>query len=98
MTAQNLHDDAIKNNIIAENRCGKFYMSWELIRQNDSKLLMNLMSNFLIVRAEAMFASDAIEYCAYSPLFEPKAPYAITPTYTICLDSDFNVTVNCVKG
>ena len=66
------------------NRIGKFRISHELIDLvKDGVLLKSIMSNFLIVRAESIFAEGCIEYVAYSNLFEDLSDMGLIPMYGI---------------
>lgn len=73
------------------NRKGRFRASKYLIMTNPTAF-MKLLSSVLIVRAEAMFISDEIEYEGYSPYFNPVIEGASIPEYRI-EDNDTNLVL-----
>lgn len=62
-------------------RLGRFRISMEMIRESTAEVRLAL-SGMLIVRAEQMFESDAIEYVAASEYFEPVEQGCRAPEYT----------------
>ena len=78
--------------IIQERRGGFFTIDKELIFDQPD-LVMSLLSNFLIVRAEMNFMSERVEYQAYSPLFKPTVQGGEYPHYDIIIDDMDNLQV-----
>lgn len=64
-------------------RAGKFRVSRELMFTAHPDDLLALFSNMIIVKAEAEFVSDSIEYTAFSPLFDQIPETTLTPHYSI---------------
>jgi hypothetical protein len=82
--------------MIEERRMGIFRLDRQLLYNCSQDDLLNFASNFLIVRAEYMLAMEAIEYVAYSPLFEPTDPACMPPSYMIQMDDDGHI--QALKG
>jgi len=58
--------------------------------------LLRIFSHFLIIRAEALFYSASIRYCAYSPLFAPVEAQDEPPIYELIvngIDEDMTIEV-----
>jgi hypothetical protein len=65
-------------------KLGKFRIPYDTPR-NWEKLLP-LMAKMVIVRAEALFATDQIEYTAFSHMFEELSDGEMPPFYEISED------------
>lgn len=78
--------------LIDERNIGTFTLSRELLADNDDALNLKLFGNFIIIRAEYMFATNAVEYTAYSPLFESVESSCMPPAYQVVIDGDGNVS------
>lgn len=87
-----------ENPIITERRIGKFSVHRDMLHYADPVLLRDFMTNFLIVRAEMMFVYDAIEYTAYSHLFEPVSGYLTPPVYTLRVGMEDGKIVKYITG
>jgi hypothetical protein len=61
-------------------RLGKFYISCELVREHPDKVAL-ILNGVTVIRAEAMFAYDAIEYHGMHPHFEPSPMNREIPEY-----------------
>lgn len=57
-------------NFVGERRLGRFTIMDNVIRTKP-RFVLRIMRRMIIVRAEYVFHSNAIEYEAYSRLFEP---------------------------
>ena len=63
-------------------RKGTFSVTRRLIEENPN-VVMRMMGNVLIVKAEAQYMNDTIEYHAYSPWFDKCHPAVCAPEYTV---------------
>ena len=72
-------------NIIEENRVGKFYIANDLIEKNP-KLITNILHGIVIVRAESKFARDQVEYVGYSKEFKKVGEGLNPPEYEVIID------------
>ncbi len=79
------------NTLLDERRVGKFSIASDSIRNCEYEYLLKIMANFLIVGAEMMYAANAVEYVAYSPLFGVTDQAEEPPTYLIEMDKDGSV-------
>lgn len=70
-----------------EGRVGRFRISGKLLEVVDDEELLELMGNFVIVRAEHHCVGDWIEYTAYSPLFGITDRGELIPFYDILIHS-----------
>ena len=66
-------------------RRGAFKLTRKLITDSPD-MVMKIMGNVIVVRAEHLFMIDAVEYQAYSPLFRIVPEGAETPTYTFAYE------------
>jgi hypothetical protein len=66
-----------------ERRIGKFRVSYALLRQWVT--LRPVMSKVVVLRAEALYVSDVIQYTAFSKLFEVCDPAMEPPCYEFIL-------------
>lgn len=73
-------------------RRGEFLISSKLLT-HPTVDIFNLMSNFLIFRAEYLFNSDVILYSAISPLFKYLEKGYILPKYRIIIRRRKNLTL-----
>lgn len=74
------------------NRKGRFHINRDFINscfnnEIKGKQLQEFLSNFIIVRAETLFAMDAVEYDAYSELFDEVPQNIATPIYKVVINS-----------
>lgn len=79
-------DSVEKNTLIIENRVGVFRVRTDVLRILPDDLLRRIFSHFLIIRAEALFYSASIRYCAYSHLFAPVEAQNEPPIYEIIVN------------
>ncbi len=96
LTDRPFPDNVEENTLIIENRVGAFLVRTDVLRVLPDDLLRSVFSHFLIVRAEALFYSASIRYCAYSPLFAPVEEQDEPPIYEIIvngIDEDMTVEV-----
>ena len=77
--------------MINKRKRGYFRVSNELI-ENSPNAVKLILSEMLVVRAEALYAIDSIEYTALSDLFEECDEASVTPRYFIELCGKGNVT------
>ena len=79
-------DSGVKpENIIEENRVGKFYIANDLIEKKP-KLITNILYDIVIVRAESKFARDQVEYVGYSKEFKKVREGLNPPEYEVIID------------
>ncbi len=64
-------------------KIGKFRISHIFIERTSQKTLSKIMSNFVPIKAESLYAMDAIEYTALSDLFEEVPWGTEIPFYNI---------------
>lgn len=76
--------------MVKENRIGIFEISQPLIEKADYVLLRRVFGHMIIVRAEAMYHKNCIEYHAYSDLFEEIPPEVVPPRYLINYDKELD--------
>ena len=69
------------NPAIAENRCGVFELSRNVVLYAPADVLAIFLSNFIIVKAELDLMTNCIAYGAYSMLFAPISPAELPPKY-----------------
>lgn len=67
-----------------ERRLGNFKLPRHLITTQQA-ILFDLFGHFIPVRAELLFAEEAIVYTAFSPLFRPVPSGEVIPDYTIVM-------------
>lgn len=82
----------VSNSPVDERRIGLFAINRSLIADAPFEELLKFFANFLIVRAEAIYWTNTIQYVAYSPVFEPVDPSKDPPLYMINMDSELNVS------
>lgn len=76
-----------------EDRVGKFRLSSDRLKRMSRNELRDFFAHFVIVRAEHLFYCNAIEYTAYSELFDLVDEGESLPDYLITLKvSDSGVT------
>lgn len=73
---------------ITEGRVGKFILPDHVMVTTPYEVLLRVMSNFLVVRAEMLYAQRGIEYTAYSSLFELVDRGERIPEYLMFIDTD----------
>jgi hypothetical protein len=83
-------------NLEVTKRLGKFYVTSYLLRENPDAMF-EIMKYMVVVRAEARFDTDTVDYIAYSPLFELKEEDQETPRYSIVLDWNDGCKVTATK-
>ncbi len=64
---------------------GRFQISRTIIEE-EPWIARCVMSRCIILRAEMLYAEDAIEYWAISDMFEEVEPSFVTPFYEIIID------------
>lgn len=64
-----------------ENRIGRFIV--DAVEVTGWQSLLPVMGNFVVVEARYRYDMRAIEYLAYSPLFEPWDEHCVAPEYEI---------------
>ena len=76
---------------------GKFRISAQAIRYNpqDAAMILRLM-DAVPVHAEMLFAEDAIEYEAISPLFAEVPPGQRPPEYTLIISRNHRADIDYV--
>lgn len=81
-------------------RLGMFKVSHDSIKK-PAPWLFEVMQNFIIVRAESLYAHDCIQYSAMSMLFEPRVEGAVVPEYEIIInkaeDGKFNISAKMIS-
>lgn len=82
------------NRLIEERRVGIFRISTDVLHMQSHEVLLRVFANFIIVRAETLFAERCIEYVAYSPLFGVVDEGEEFPEYEIRM---FTATVQAVR-
>lgn len=60
--------------MFAEKRIGKFEIHYDCYVE-DIEVVKSVLSQVVVVKAELLMATKAIEYIAYSDLFKPVAEY-----------------------
>lgn len=73
-------------NLIDQGRVGRFRIGHNILR-GSTELISLLMARVLVVRAEDMFVASAIEYTAYSSLFEPVPKGQEIPHYDVIVQT-----------
>lgn len=76
--------------MVKENKIGVFEISQPLIKNADYVLLRRVFGHMIIVRAEAIYHKNLIEYHAYSDLFEENPPEVMAPRYSINYDKELD--------
>lgn len=89
--ADGLTESPQTNRLIDGRQLGRFRVSLLALEYMLSEAVLSAMSNFLIVRAETLYHMNAIEYVAYSDLFEPVEEGCEPPLYLVEIDSDGDV-------
>lgn len=83
-----------------KDRIGIFKVSHSSI-DNPAPWLFEVMQNFIIVRAESLYAYSCIQYFAMSMLFEPRIDGAAVPEYEILInrneDGKLGVSANMIS-
>ena len=77
------------NQLIEERRIGRFNLGEFVIEESHPDLLLALMGNFIIVRAESMYAYGYIQYTAYSRLFAVTDRGEEAPLYLLDIKEEF---------
>lgn len=90
-----LEEDS-RENIIEANRIGKFTIADKLLRKSPLKIL-EAMSNFLVVEAKFSFYQRAVEYKAYSLLFDLVGIGFEIPEYEIVICSNGEVKAKKIQ-
>ncbi|MBN7763673.1 hypothetical protein JYP52_21275 [Nitratireductor aquibiodomus] len=81
--------------MLNDRRCGKFEIAVEVI--NDvPEVVYAIMAQTIIIRAEAMLASDVIDYTAISEHFEEVPAGSEVPSYDVIYDAETE-TITWVK-
>lgn len=62
-------------------KLGRFYLSAERIRQKWPELCALVFARVVVVRAEMLWQTNAVEYLAYSEDFEPVPEGVAPPEY-----------------
>lgn len=65
----------------SENRIGRFKLDHSLLKRWEDQL--HIMGNFVVVRAESWYSLQAIDYIAFSPLFEVWPEDQPAPEYEL---------------
>ncbi len=65
-------------------RIGKFFIQFHMI-DSGWKNLVPIMSHVVVISARALYERNAIEYVAFSDLFDEVDPSIETPEYTTVL-------------
>ncbi len=81
-----------------DRRFGKFRLKVPFIEKNPD-LVRAIMGSMIVLRAECLFTSHAIEYEAHSPEFAVISEMEESPVYDVVFNEDLNedVTVEFVK-
>jgi hypothetical protein len=75
--------------MIKNRRLGRFLIQKDLIDKRSGEILeMFSTLKILVVRAEALYAQDAIEYVGISPVFDEVESNLMVPTYYIKAETD----------
>ncbi len=80
------------SNIISENRFGTFQVSGTLMHDAPEEVILALRE-CLIVRAEHIWANDAVDYIAFSRYFDPVEAGMRAPFYNIIFTRHEDETV-----
>ena len=71
---------------------GIFHINMEIIEQAPNKLMRDIFSKMIIIRAEHLLADNVIEYVAYSPeLFQLVKIGSIIPRYRCVMDENIKM-------
>ena len=62
-------------NIISQNNVGTFDIPTSFIKRDNEDMLLAIMANMIVVKAECLYTPDVIRYTAFSELFEPVECY-----------------------
>ncbi len=89
--------DKIYNNLISENRIGRFQVFKSLISYAESDKLLKFFGNFIVVGVSC--DHEKYYYTAYSPLFDPVPKNQGYPEYVIAItiEADDSVDVAARK-
>jgi hypothetical protein len=83
---------------VSKERIGRFRIGRNEIGRGWRNLLP-IMGNFVIVRAEMKYSTDAIEYTGFSDLFEEVEEFCEPPLYEILInDLAVPVAINAVRS
>lgn len=64
-------------------RLGMLWIPADWFREGNWSQFLGVLSPFLPVRVEHIFAEDRFEWVAFSPLFDPVTPGEVIPTYRL---------------
>lgn len=66
-------------------RLGRFEIPREVIL-DDPEMAIATLLGMIVLRAEMMLHTDAVEYLAISPMFDEVAPGEVPPNYDIIVE------------
>jgi len=78
-------------NFVEKNRVGRFRISNELLRTSPYKVKL-IMSKVVVVRCDSLFYMNALEYVAYSPLFDIIEEGYVPQDYEFSIDGKKVIT------
>ncbi|WP_266032534.1 hypothetical protein [Brucella intermedia] len=70
-----------------EHRVGQFQIEAEVIRDHP-EIVMKVMAEVIVVRAEHHLINDRVEYDAWSPHFDIVPEGMVAPSYDVVYDAD----------
>lgn len=70
--------------MVDERRLGRFVIPTHII-QNESNVALAVLEGCLVVKAEACYTQDGIEYVAYHNDFAPAPKHSVVPHYDAVL-------------
>jgi hypothetical protein len=86
------------NDFIKDRRLGRFSIHREFLEGGvDRVKMLAFMQNFVVVRAEYMYATESFEYQAFSPLFDVIDRGDLIPEYMFAIYTDGKVEAERVN-
>jgi len=67
------------------NRLGRFCITRRFL-ENNIQTSMKIMGKMIVVKAELDYATDSIQYTAYSPMFKELRSGEVMPKYLIAIE------------
>lgn len=77
-----------KNELISENRIGRFSIDRRLLLSACEADLRQLFGTLIVVKAETDFVRDTVDYMAFSVIFPSVPPNTKPPEYHIWMQQD----------
>ena len=83
-----------KDNVVKQNRIGRFTVSKAMIEEAPDKLLRSFFGRFIIARAEFIYHSSTFDYIAYSEYFNKCNPQQKIPLYDLTITEKKGQIIN----